>query len=109
MIQFLQRKLKKWANRIQTTRFLECFRKKFISSNKDNIGLMLLPHHGSKFGWNNKLLNLANNFVVSYGLGNTHKHPHSQVTNKILLSKKHHKNLLEVNQNKNSILGITIY
>ncbi|MBD9367033.1 hypothetical protein IAP91_16845 [Leuconostoc mesenteroides] len=85
------------------------FEKKFISSNKDNIGLMLLPHHGSKFGWNNKLLNLANNFVVSYGLGNTHKHPHSQVTNKILLSKKHHKNLLEVNQNKNSILGITIY
>lgn len=82
------------------------FEKIFL--NTKNIGVSLLPHHGSKFGWVDTFLNHTGTFIVSYGLGNPHKHPHSVVTDSILMTRKHNKQLIEVNQNENSILNIFV-
>ncbi|ORI93725.1 hypothetical protein BMT00_08855, partial [Leuconostoc mesenteroides subsp. mesenteroides] len=82
------------------------FEKNFL--NTKNIGVSLLPHHGSKFGWVDDFLNHTNTFIASYGLGNTYNHPHSVVTDSILMSQKHDKQLIEINQNENSILNIFV-
>lgn len=82
------------------------FKRIFLNSN--NIGVSLLPHHGSKFGWVDDFLNHTNTFIVSYGLGNTHNHPHSVVTDSILMSQNYDTQLIEINQNENSILNIFV-
>lgn len=72
------------------------------------VDLMLLPHHGSKYGWHDDLLAYTNRFVVSYGLGNRSLHPHTLVINTIIFDPSYFSGrLIEVNQQPNS--GLLIY
>lgn len=73
-----------------------------------NVDLMLLPHHGSKYGWHDDLLAHSNRFVVSYGLGNSFRHPNALVINKIISDPSYFSGrLIQVNQQPN--FGLLIY
>lgn len=70
---------------------------------------MLVPHHGSKYGWHNDLLTYTKYFVVSYGLGNTYFHPSSEVIKNILSDQSYFPmRLFEVNQQPDSRLIIKV-
>ena len=60
------------------------------SSLKSSCGVLQVPHHGSKNNWN-AWSNISINsqlYVISFGLGNRHKHPHPDTIDDIILSKK---------------------
>lgn len=57
----------------------------------DAIGLALLPHHGSKSNWRKNFPGMLPNcmlWVVSFGLGNRHKHPHKSVVDAVIDSNR---------------------
>lgn len=75
----------------------------------EDVALMFVPHHGSKYGWHNDLLSYTKHFVVSYGLGNTFFHPSAKVIKAIAFNQAHFQGrLFEVNQQPNSRLIIYI-
>lgn len=51
----------------------------------DKIGCIQIPHHGSKYNFNDKFLDYNCFFVISAGYSNKYKHPHSEVIKKFLL------------------------
>lgn len=57
---------------------------------RQSIGLLQIPHHGSKHSYNHELLSLGENamFVVSSGERNGYRHPHNSVIKDILASRK---------------------
>ncbi|GEA92033.1 MBL fold metallo-hydrolase [Leuconostoc mesenteroides] len=77
----------------------EIFEKKI--SHFTDICVMLLPHHGSKYGWNDALTKYTNYFIVSYGKHNSYHHPNLCVTKKIDKRK-----LIRVNEESNTKLTI---
>ena len=52
------------------------------------IGCVQIPHHGSKYNFNNGLLEMNAFFVISAGYSNRFRHPHSCVLKKFLLENK---------------------
>lgn len=75
-----------------------------------DVNLMLVPHHGSVYGWDQDLANYANIFVVSYGLGNKFQHPNSTVVKDIVGNSKNvGPRLIEVNQNPHTQLTIIVH
>lgn len=55
-----------------------------------HIGLLQIPHHGSKHSYNHELLSLGEKavFIVSSGEKNKYRHPHNSVIKDILASQK---------------------
>ncbi|WP_423800747.1 MBL fold metallo-hydrolase [Neobacillus sp. SAB-20_R2A] len=49
------------------------------------IGILIVPHHGSQYSWDSKLLNYLNNpfCVISSGIENKYRHPDFLVVNDI--------------------------
>ena len=45
----------------------------------DSIGCIQIPHHGSRYCFNEELVNANAFFVISAGLGNHYHHPHAEV------------------------------
>ena len=54
----------------------------------NNVGVLQIPHHGSKHNFNSKLLSKADCFVISAGSVNRYKHPHVFVLKEIVLHRK---------------------
>lgn len=50
-----------------------------FDENYKRCGVLQVPHHGEKDNWIewNKINILSEIYVISFGLGNRHKHPHS--------------------------------
>lgn len=46
---------------------------------KDNIGVLQIPHHGSKKNFNNKMCHIGHHQVVSVGSKNRYRHPSVEV------------------------------
>lgn len=75
-----------------------------------NIGVMLLPHHGAKYGWQPALLWQKCCFVVSYGLKNSYHHPDPSVVKSILSSFSHFNGrLIYVNERPKNRLSIIVH
>ena len=53
-------------------------------------GFLQIPHHGSKYNWNELKKNhiSASVNVISFGLGNRHHHPHAQTINELIHNNK---------------------
>lgn len=66
---------------------------------KDRIGIMQVPHHGSKNNYRQikKLIEDFDYYAISFGLGNQYHHPSSKAINYILNNNKRSK-IYEVNQ-----------
>lgn len=49
------------------------------NENYKRCGILQVPHHGAKDNWIewNKINVLSETYVIPFGLGNSHKHPHS--------------------------------
>lgn len=54
----------------------------------DNVGVIQIPHHGSKHNFNSRLLSKAHWFVISAGSENRYKHPHASVLKEIIAHRK---------------------
>ena len=57
----------------------------------DAIGLVLLPHHGSKHNWRKgfpKMMPNCQLWVASFGLGNRHKHPSKAVVDAVVAANR---------------------
>jgi len=56
----------------------------------DYIGLLQVPHHGSKYSYNSRFMSWNNLIycIISSGISNKYKHPHSYVIKDILLNQK---------------------
>lgn len=54
----------------------------------DNVGCIQIPHHGSKYNYNEELSKLDAYFVISAGVWNKYRHPHGLVINDLLLKGK---------------------
>lgn len=68
------------ANHIQLEEsYTECWRK---------VGVLQIPHHGSKHNFNSRLLSKAHWFVISAGSENRYKHPHASVLKEIIAHRK---------------------
>jgi beta-lactamase superfamily II metal-dependent hydrolase len=68
------------------------------------IGLVLMPHHGSRHNWRMQFPALVPNcelYVVSYGLGNPHLHPNKAAIDSVVATERQ---LLSCNQ----VQGVTI-
>lgn len=51
-----------------------------------NVHFIQVPHHGSKYNWNDDLLKeipMNVQFIVSHGIGNSYSHPHQEVVRAI--------------------------
>ena len=51
---------------------------------KDIIGVIQIPHHGSKYNFNSKLINDNVFYFINAGKNNKYCHPHTDVINQIL-------------------------
>lgn len=81
---------------------LECLKKR-LSGRNGNVGLLQLPHHGSKENFNIELLNWLGNIRVSYacfGSPNRYSHPSSDVMG----TAGTYSHVVGVNQYKSNVL-----
>lgn len=65
----------------------------------DYIGCIQVPHHGSKYNYNHEFALIDAYFIVSAGLNNKYRHPHSAVVKDLLLNGR---NLCWVSELRNS-------
>lgn len=73
-----------------------------------NVGLIQVPHHGSKYNFDPDLVNVfqrTSYYFISYGINNHHKHPYPGI--KIFL-KGENKTVIEITENEDSELTQTI-
>lgn len=54
----------------------------------DNIGCVQIPHHGSKYSYNDELAEMDAIFIISAGKNNRFGHPHSAVIRDLLFEQK---------------------
>lgn len=71
----------------------------FFGGKIEEVGIVLVPHHGSKNNWDNELLNVGNAmakivWVVSAGYNNKYSHPHAEVVLPIILKSSYNKMLI---------------
>lgn len=50
----------------------------------DSIGCVQIPHHGSRYSYNNRFADMDVFFVISAGTDNRYRHPHSMVIRDLL-------------------------
>ncbi|NEU62694.1 MBL fold metallo-hydrolase [Paenibacillus sp. ALJ109b] len=65
--------------------------KKHYNKELHNISFMLLPHHGSKHNWNNKIVSDCHNldwYLASAGFSNKYSHPSMQIVNELVSKNK---------------------
>ena len=70
-----------------------------------SVDAIQVPHHGSKHNWNDDLLSRVPRkafFIVSSGLGNSYRHPHTEVTKKIEANHK----IFKANDNESIVAEI---
>ena len=70
------------------------------------IGCVQVAHHGSTHNFNEKLLNINAEFVISAGIKNKYHHPHPSVVKKLVL---HEKWPWIVTEDQESMLKLKIY
>ena len=81
---------------------LDCLKKR-LSGRENNVGMLQLPHHGSKENFNIELLNWLGNLMVSfacYGNPNRYNHPSSDVMG----TAGTYSHVIGVNQFKSNVL-----
>jgi len=64
---------------------------KFFNSVKNNIFVALIPHHGSYYNWNQRILEYINNcefWIASAGLTNNYGHPSFEIFEDIWIHNK---------------------
>lgn len=69
------------------------------------VGCVQLPHHGSKYNFNDNFVDLDAFFVISAGFSNRFHHPHASVVKALLLS---HKTLFVVTEQAGSSVHLQI-
>lgn len=80
-----------------------------INKYKSYIGLIQLPHHGSKYNFDPSIIStfpLTANFFYSYGLRNIYGHPYSGIS---LWMNAYHKNLYKITEDPESELKQIIH
>lgn len=85
------------------------FIKQKIDKYKSYIGLIQLPHHGSKYNFDPSIIGKfpsASNFFYSYGLRNIYGHPYSGIR---LWLNAYHRNLYEITEDPESELKQIIH
>ena len=50
----------------------------------DSIGCLQIPHHASRYSYNNRFADMDVFFVISAGTDNRYRHPHSMVIRDLL-------------------------
>lgn len=73
--------------------------RKAYSTYWDYIGCLQVPHHGSKYNYNHEFALIDAYFIISAGLNNKYRHPHSAVVKDLLLNGR---NLCWVSELRNS-------
>lgn len=67
-----------------------CMHRQLINGlNGRNINILQVPHHGSKENWDTLVKNkiTASTYVLPFGLGNRHKHPHVETIDHLISNK----------------------
>lgn len=60
-----------------------------LSSYQEEIGLIQVPHHGSRYNFNPKLIRKNCQYIISAGTKNRFGHPHGSVLKALLLQEIH--------------------
>lgn len=61
---------------------------KFYSDYWDKIGVLQIPHHGSKHNFNVDLLSRGSFYIIFAGADNMYKHPHAKVLKEIVMNRE---------------------
>jgi beta-lactamase superfamily II metal-dependent hydrolase len=70
---------RKWEEMISRNR---------LSKYIDMVGVIQVPHHGSRHNYNKEIADLDCVFVISAGHNNRYRHPHNSVVDDILLKNR---------------------
>lgn len=54
----------------------------------ENIGVIQLPHHGSQYNYNSKIISNNAFLIISAGFNNPYKHPHVKVLKELIRNNK---------------------
>lgn len=54
----------------------------------ENIGVIQMPHHGSQYNYNSKILSNNAFLIISAGFNNPYKHPHVKVLKELIRNNK---------------------
>ena len=55
----------------------------------NSIGCLQVPHHGSKYNFNKKLLDFNASYIISAGRTNKYRHPHADVIKEMYMERKY--------------------
>lgn len=66
----------------ESSKVINCIKKRLGKNNLENLDMIQIPHHGSKHSFHDDLLDLAPSvgyYFLSHGAKNRYKHPHKPV------------------------------